>query len=47
MPLEMHAIHFKTSYLNQAEALKHPDGVICIAYLFQVNIVTTQVDLFF
>lgn len=36
MPLEMHAIHFKASYLNQAEALRHSDGVICVAYLFQV-----------
>lgn len=37
MPLEMHAIHFKAAYLNQKAALTHADGVICMAYLFQVD----------
>lgn len=36
MPLELHVLHFKKSYLNQTEALKHEDGIICVVYLFKV-----------
>lgn len=37
VPLEMHALHFKHSYLNYKEALRHSDGIICATYIFQVN----------
>lgn len=37
MPLEMHAIHFKSNYCTHAEALKHVDGIVCAVYMFQVK----------
>lgn len=37
LPLEMHAVLFKSSYLNQNEAIDHPDGIITLAYFFQIK----------
>lgn len=37
LPLEMHAVFFKSSYLNQNEAIDHPDGIITLAYFFQIK----------
>lgn len=36
-PLELHAIHFRRSYLNLSQARTKPDGVICLCYLFQIR----------
>lgn len=37
LPLEMHAVLFKSSYLNQNEALNQSDGIITLVYLFQIK----------
>lgn len=37
LPLEMHAVFFKSLYQNQNEALEHPDGIITLAYFFQIK----------
>lgn len=36
-PLELHAIHFKRSYLNHSMARTKNDGIICLCYLFQIR----------
>ncbi|XP_026470636.1 carbonic anhydrase 2-like [Ctenocephalides felis] len=37
MPMEMHVVHFKTSYLTQESALREKDGVVLVAYLFKLQ----------
>lgn len=37
LPLELHAIHFKTNYATQAEAVKYHDGIIIVVYLFVIQ----------
>lgn len=37
-PLEMHAIHYKSAYVTQTDALNYKDGVISVTYFFEVCI---------
>ena len=38
-PLEMHIIHRNSNYSDWDEAVKHRDGVVVLAFLFQVRFV--------
>lgn len=37
-PLEMHVVHFKSSYLSQEAALYEKDGVAVLVYILKVII---------
>ncbi|XP_018328337.1 carbonic anhydrase 2-like isoform X2 [Agrilus planipennis] len=37
LPLEMHVVHFKTEYLTHEKAVKQPDGIAIVVYLFQLH----------
>ncbi|KAJ9579380.1 hypothetical protein L9F63_024512, partial [Diploptera punctata] len=34
-PMEMHVVHFKSSYKTQESALREKDGIITMVYFFQ------------
>lgn len=36
-PLEMHVVHFKSSYLTQEHALTEKDGICVLVYFFKVR----------
>ena len=36
-PLELHVMCFKTEYLTMEQAMKELDGIIVLAYLYQVG----------
>lgn len=36
-PLELHAMHFNRSYSSHEAAAHHPDGILCVCYLFQIQ----------
>lgn len=36
MPMELHAVHFKSDYETQEAALRRDDGVTILVYLFEV-----------
>lgn len=37
MPMELHAVHYKSDYTTQIAALRQNDGVTILVYLFQVS----------
>ncbi|XP_063230377.1 carbonic anhydrase 13-like [Bacillus rossius redtenbacheri] len=37
MPMEMHVMHFKSRYLTQEAALKEPDGLCVLVFLFKLQ----------
>lgn len=37
LPLEVHCVHFKSSYGNQATALEHPDGILIVVIFYHIN----------
>lgn len=36
MPMEMHAVHFKSDYKTQEAALRKDDGISILVYFLQV-----------
>lgn len=43
--MELHAVFYKESYGSSEEAMKHPDGLTVLAYLYEVrNTVSLVVD---
>ncbi|KAK0167919.1 hypothetical protein PV327_001772 [Microctonus hyperodae] len=36
-PMELHAVHYKTEYLNQESAMTQIDGIIILVYLFKLQ----------
>jgi len=36
-PMEMHAVFYKKDYKSTNEALKHDDGLVVLAYLYEVK----------
>ncbi|KAF4516894.1 hypothetical protein B566_EDAN011239 [Ephemera danica] len=36
-PMEMHAVHYKTDYGSPSNALKYPDGLAVVGFLFQMS----------
>lgn len=36
MPMELHAVHYKSGYDSQVAALRQNGGVTILVYLFQV-----------
>jgi len=37
IPLQMHIVHFKQSYVTITEALNHPDGLAVVGFFFEVK----------
>ncbi|XP_066581981.1 carbonic anhydrase 1-like [Prorops nasuta] len=37
MPMELHAVHFKSDYASQEEALLKPDGIAILVYFFKLQ----------
>ncbi|XP_032667160.1 carbonic anhydrase 1-like [Odontomachus brunneus] len=37
MPMELHAVHFKSDYETQEAALRRDDGVVILVYLFELQ----------
>jgi len=37
MPMELHAVHFKSDYETQEIALRKEDGITILVYFFQVR----------
>jgi hypothetical protein len=36
--MEVHAVHYKTEYKSPKQALRYPDGLAVVGFLFQVKI---------
>ncbi|CAO1324117.1 unnamed protein product [Diamesa tonsa] len=37
LPLEVHCVHFKSSYGDQTTALQHPDGIVIVVIFYDIN----------
>lgn len=37
LPLEVHCVHFKSSYGDQTTALEHPDGILIVVIFYHIN----------
>lgn len=37
MPMELHAVHYKSTYETQEAAFRENGGVVILVYLFQVS----------